>query len=414
MRKNNTESALVMKPEKAKKSHNFFKSEGFKSFASSAISVLLGILIGAIVMLIISLIMPDSKPFQGIIKLISGPFAARTKDNKLYNLGNMIFYTVPLIFTGLSVGIAYKTGLFNIGCPGQYLMGAVGALLVGLYLHPTTPAGQVFCWILALLAGMACGALWAIIPGLLKAFFNINEVIIGIMTNWIAANSATLIFTYTKAIQDTTANHGGFLIKVTDCATPSLGLGELFNNSMIDCGIFIAIIVAVALFFIMNKTTFGYQLKACGSNKNASKYAGLNEKRNIILSMAIAGALAGLGAALYYLNPKIEFKFSSQYSKLPDYGFNGIASAFLANCSPIGTIFSSLLIRYLNMGGEFLTSSGFNRYVAEIIISVIIYLAAFTRIFKDLLTKLINKKELVEADAFKLTISDDIKKGESK
>ena len=384
------------------KIRSFFKSDGFKSFLSSVFSVLIGILIGFLVMLFISCFMSDSDAFSGIEKIISGPFAAKTKNNRLYNFGNMIFYTVPLIFTGLSVGIAYKTGLFNIGAPGQYLMGIVGSLIVGLYLKPTTEFGHIACWLLAVLAGIICGALWGIIPGLLKAFFNINEVIICIMTNWIAANATTLIFSYTKEIQNNTANHGGFLIKVTDCATPSLGLGELFNGSMIDIGIFIAIGVAIFLAIVMNRTTFGYQLKACGSNKNASKYAGLNEKRNIVISMAIAGALAGLGAALYYLNPKIPYKFTSQYSQLPPYGFNGIASAFLANCSPIGIILSSLLIRYLNAGGEFLTSCGFNRYVADIIISVIIYLAAFSRIFKELLSKVFNRKERSGSNFLKL------------
>ena len=157
-------------------------------------------------------------------------------------------------------------------------------------------------------------------------------------------------------------------------------------------GIFLAIGIAIVIFIILNKTTFGYELKACGSNREASRYAGLNEKKNIILSMAIAGALAGMGACFYFLN-SIEFKYSSQYAGLPAYGFNGIASAFLANCHPIGIIFSSIFIRWLNNGGEFLSGVGFNRYIADIVVAVIIYLAGFTRFVGELITKIRKKKE---------------------
>ena len=133
-------------------------------------------------------------------------------------------------------------------------------------------------------------------------------------------------------------------------------------------------------------------------NKDASKYAGLNEKRNIVLSMGIAGALAGLAACMYYLNAGIEYKYASQYSSLPAYGFNGIASAFLANCNPIGTVFASIFIRYINMGGEYLTKVGFNRYVADIVIAVIIYLAGFSRIIRELLNKKRNPKNQPKAE----------------
>ena len=148
----------------------------------------------------------------------------------------------------------------------------------------------------------------------------------------------------------------------------------------------------------MNKTVFGYELKACGANKEAARYAGLNEKRNIIISIAIAGALAGAGAALYYLNPGIEYKYVSQYSGLPSYGFNGIASAFLANCNPIGVVFSSILIRYLSAGGDYLVKVGFNRYVADVVVAVIIYMAGFTRIIQEALAKAGNKKEKEDAN----------------
>lgn len=371
---------------------NFFYKDGTTSFISSLMSVAIGLFVGLIIMVVISFVSDEislSGAFEGLVKLLKGPFASSIHRYVLSNVGNTIFYAVPLICTGLSVAVAYKTGLFNIGAAGQYVMGTMGALMVGLYLQTTNRFAGVLVWALAVLAGMVCGALWGVLSGLLKALFNINEVIVCIMTNWIAANLATWIFSGQSAIISKENTKGAYLIKPLESGnyTPKLGLDKLFPGSYIDIGIIVAIIVAIVIYIIMNKTTFGYELRACGANRHASKYAGLNEKRNIILSMAIAGALAGLGAALYYLNPGIEYNYVSQYSNLPAYGFNGIASAFLANCNPIGVFVSSLFIRYLNMGGEYLNSVGYNRYIADIIIAIIIYTAGFSRFFRELLNK---------------------------
>ena len=374
----------------------FFKSDAAQSIISSIISILIGILVGFIAMLVITFINSENSigdAFKGVGIIIRGPFSSNITKYMLSNTGNMIFYSVPLIFTGLSVAIAYKTGLFNIGAPGQYVMGTIGSLYVALSLHATSTFGAVLIWLLALIVGTLCGALWGMIPGLLKAFFNINEVIICIMTNWIAANISSWFFKYQTAIQSTENTKGGYLAKPLENFTPKMGLDKLLPGSLLDIGIIIAIAVAIAVYIVMNKTTFGFELKSCGSNKDAAKYAGLNEKRNIILSITIAGALAGMGASLYYLNPGIEYRFVSSYSALPAYGFNGIASAFLANCNPIGVIFSSVFIRYLNMGGDYLVGAGFNRYVADIVVAVIIYMAGFTRIIKEFLSGKYSKKK---------------------
>ena len=369
-----------------------YQKDSTKSILSSVISIAIGLVIGLIAMIFISFFNNDisiASAFKGFGIIISGPFASSNGKYVVNNLGDVIFYSVPLILTGLSVAIAYKTGLFNIGAPGQYIMGTVGCLLVALSIQTTNRFAGIMVWLLAVIVGMLCGMLWGFIPGILKAFFNINEVIISIMTNWIAANIATWIFTLNicSGLISKENTKGAYLIKNVSNFTPKLGLDKIFTGSYIDGGIFIAIIVAIVIFIILNKTTFGYELKACGMNKDASKYAGLNEKRNIVLSMGIAGALAGLAACMYYLNPGIEYKYASQYSSLPAYGFNGIASAFLANCNPIGTVFASIFIRYINMGGEYLTKVGFNRYVADIVIAVIIYLAGFSRIIRELLNK---------------------------
>ena len=372
-----------------------FKNDAVQSIVSSIISILIGVLVGFIAMLIITFINEGNSvkdAIQGVKIILSGPFSSTVTKYMLTNTGNMIFYSVPLIFTGLSVAIAYKTGLFNIGAPGQYIMGTIGALYVSLSIQTTSVAGALGVWALALLVGTICGALWGVIPGLLKAFFNINEVIICIMTNWIAANISSWFFKYQTAIQSTENTKGGYLAKPLQNFTPKIGFDKLFPGSLLDAGIVIAIIVAIIVYIVLNKTTFGFELKACGANKDAAKYAGLNEKRNIILSITIAGALAGMGASLYYLNPGIEYRFVSQYSALPAYGFNGIASAFLANCNPVGVVFSSLFIRFLNMGGDYLVKVGFNRYVADIVVAVIIYMAGFTRIIREWLNGRLSRK----------------------
>ena len=390
-----------------------YNKNAFQSILSSIISIAIGLLVGLIIMIIISFTTPDitiGDAFSGLFILLKGSFASTNTRYLLSNTGNVIFYSVPLILTGLSVGIAYKTGLFNIGAPGQYIMGTVGALMVGLSIQTTNRFSGIMVWILAILAGMICGAIWGIIPGILKAFFNINEVIVCIMTNWIAANFATWFFMNQTSIISTENTKSAYLIttKLTGNYTPVFGFDKVFPGSLADFGIILAIIIAVVIHIIMNKTVLGFELKACGSNRNASKYAGLNEKRNIMLSMVIAGALAGLAASLYFLNPGIEYKYQAQYSNLPAYGFNGIASAFLANCNPIGTIFSSLFIRYLNMGGEYLTKVGYNRYIADIIIAIIIYIAGFTRIIREFLSKRKRKnlKKLGEEKETKVVIEE--------
>ncbi len=376
----------------------FYKKDGTRSVISSLICILGGIFVGFIVMIILSLANPMldfADAFQGLGIIFGGPFASGSAKYIVTNLGDMIFYAAPLIMTGLSVAIAFKTGLFNIGAAGQFLMGTLGSLLVALNINTVgNPAAGFFVWLLALIVGMIFGMLWGAIPGIFKALFNVNEVIVCIMTNWIAANIVSWVFSAMPHLVNTGSGKGGYLITTlsTGNGTPKLGLDKIFKGSYIDMGIIIAIVLAIAILIILNKTTFGYELKACGSNKHSAKYAGMNEKRNIILSMAIAGGLAAIGGALYYLNPGIELKFTSVYSKLPDYGFNGIPVALLASNNPFGVVFAGLFLRYLGQGGDNLTSAGYNRYIADIIIAIIIYFAGFAKFIRDLLLRRSKKK----------------------
>ncbi|MBQ6020432.1 MAG: ABC transporter permease [Clostridia bacterium] len=376
----------------------FFRKPAVQSIVASLICVLGGLLVGFIVLLLMAVFskdIPVSEAFRGILIVLSGPIAAGNPKDVLFTCGNMLFTATPLIMTGLSVALAFKTGLFNIGAPGQYLMGAMGSLLVALSIpQGTMPAALI--WILAFLAGTLLGVLWGAIPGFFKAKFNVNEVIVCILTNWIAANVVSWVFYANQEkfvnIAETKTN---FIKKTISngVSTATFGLDKLFANSYLDVSIVIVCVIAVLLYVMLNKTTFGYELRACGYNRNAAKYAGMNEKRNILLSMAIAGGLAGCGAALWCLNGQQDFKWNT-YQSLPNVGFNGIPAALLASNNPIGVIFSAIFLRYIDTGGSYLPGeTSFNEYVSQLIIAVIIYFAGFSKFIKDYLKKKQMKKE---------------------
>lgn len=369
----------------------FFAKSGTKSVLSSLICIAAGIFVGWLVLLILALVsdkIPVSHAFKGLAIILAGPFASGGGKNIAFVLGDMLFEAAPLMLTGLSVAIAFKTGLFNIGAPGQYLMGAMTSVIVALSI-PTTPGTAVLVWLLALLAGMVAGMVWGMIPGFFKAVLGVNEVIVCIMTNWIAANVVSWVFFNQKQFINTAGGKTAYTLPTTanGVATPKLGLDKIFPGSNLDIGIFIAIAVAIVLFVLLNKTTFGYELKACGHNKNAAKYAGMSEKRNIVLSMAIAGGLAALGASLYYLNGGAELAWNT-YSKLPDTGFNGIPVALLASNNPLGVVFSSVFLRFIDKGGYNLAGfTAYNEYVSDLIIAVIIYFAGFAKLIGELLSR---------------------------
>ena len=383
---------------------SLYKKDGTKSVISSLMCIVAGIFIGWVVLLILALTsdkIPTSDAFKGLAIILAGPFASGGSKNIAFVLGDMFFEAAPLLMTGLSVAIAFKTGLFNIGAPGQYLMGAMGSVIVALSV-PTTPQTAFWVWLLALAVGMLCGMIWGLIPGLFKALLNVNEVIVCIMTNWIAANIVSWVFANNKQFINTAGGKTAYTLPTTanGVSTPKLGLDKLFPGSNIDIGIFIAIIIAIGIYILMNKTTLGYELKACGHNKNAAKYAGMNEKRNIMLSMAIAGGLAAIGASLYYLNGGAELAWNT-YGKLPDNGFNGIPVALLASNNPLGVIFSSVFLRFIDKGGYNLAGfTAYNEYVSDLIIAVIIYFAGFSKLIKDMLSKRKAKKK-AEDDASK-------------
>ena len=345
--------------------------------SSSVLAALLCILIGLIVGLIaLFIINPEHAWEQGFLRIIQGGFY-----DFPYGVGKTLTNSAPLIMTGLSVAFAFKTGLFNIGAAGQYTLGAFGALYCALILH--------LPWYICLLASAVFGAVWGAIPGIFKAYLNINEVITSIMFNWIGLYMVNEIIYArgTGAMYDANNTRTWKVAQTSPSSViPSGGMAELFHTPSTTISIFLAIAAAVLIWVILEKTTFGYELKAVGLNKNAARYAGINEKKNIILSMTIAGALAGFGAGLLYLSGGAEWNPLNTTS-LPAMGFNGIATALLAASHPIGTIFSSIFISHITVGGSFLPTTYFPAEIADLISGIIIYLCAFAMLFRGVIAK---------------------------
>ena len=372
---------------------SFWKKNGTRSVVASLLSILIGLLTGSLVILIMGLTTPSlglKSAWEGIRLAFFGLFSTgRNAAGQLSfgfnptSVGNMLFRATPVILTGLSVAMANKAGLFNIGAAGQYLAGTCATLFIALSI-PSANVSPVLIWLLAFLGGMLAGALWGCVPGLLKALLNINEVIACIMTNWIAANVVTWLFDISNLKNVAESTKSGYIYKTTfnNVATSKLGLDKIFPGSQVNGGILVAIVLAVVVYIIMSRTTFGYELKACGANRHAARYAGIRDKRNIVLSMAIAGALAGAGGSLYYLAGNTEF-FWNTYQSLPAAGFNGIAVALLAVNNPLGVIFTGCFMSMLNIAGlQIKNLTGYNEYITDVIIAVIVYLSAFSLIIK--------------------------------
>ena len=392
------------------------KKEGTKTVLASLLSIFIGMLAGGLIITIVGLTndtLGVKGAWDGVRIVLLGLFVKGrdSMGNLVFTfnpqmMGNMLFNATPVILTGLSVAVAYKTGLFNIGAPGQYLAGTAATLFIALSIPVTgsemtawyaqqgvavgTTFPAWFVWGLAFLGGMAAGALWGAIPGLLKALLNINEVLACIMTNWIAANLVTWVFDVSnlKNIVENTKTGYIYNTSFNGVETSKMWLDKVFPGSQVNGGIILAILMAVVVFIILSRTTFGYELKACGSNRFAARYAGIKDKRSIVISMSFAGALAGAAAALYWLAGNTEF-FWSTYQQLPGVGFNGIPVALLAANNPIGVVFAGMFMSMLDICGLQLKNlTGFNEYITDVIIAVIVYLAAFSLVIKMMIGKI--------------------------
>ncbi len=404
MAKHNAVSPLLQKSTRP----SFLKREGTRTVIASLVSIAIGMALGSVIIVLVAALNDSitmKSAWEGVRLVFFGIFS--TGRNALggltfgfnaVSIGDMLFRATPLILTGLSVAVAFKTGLFNIGAPGQFLMGTAATLYVALSI-PSEKVPAALIWLLAFLAGAVAGALWGSIPGLLKSLLNINEVIACIMTNWIAANLVTWFFDAHNELKNA-AESGkiGYVCKTSSngVVTSKLFLDKIFPGSQVNGGILIAILIAVLVYIFMTKTTFGFELKTVGSNRYAAKYAGINDKRDIVISMAIAGALAGCAAALYYLSGNTEFYWST-YQTLPAVGFNGIPVALLAANNPLAVIFSGVFMSMLNISGlQIKNLTTYNEYLTDIIIAIIVYLSAFSLMIRMLISgqlKLFHKKQ---------------------
>ncbi len=356
---------------------------GLTSVAAALICILVGLALGLLFLVVLD---AEHAWKDGFVPIIQAGFRnvgnetlAKVGMNWM-TVGQEIVEAAPLIMCGLSVAFAFKTGLFNIGAAGQYTLGAFGGMYAAIILH--------LPWWACLLVATLFGAVWGAIPGLFKAFLNINEVITSIMFNWIGLYAVnTIIYGRGSGAMFNLKKAETYAIKEVSPQSliPSKIFGwdmfKTFKYGSISIAIFLAILVAIVVLIVLNKTTFGYELKACGHNAQAAKYAGINEKRSIILSMVIAGALAGFGAGLYYLAGGAQWN-PQDSTVLPSQGFDGISVALLASLNPVGCIFSGLFISHLSTGGAQMTQVYFPGEIADVVSGIIIYLCAFSSLFK--------------------------------
>ena len=367
------------------KFESLIRKDSFQTLLSSLICILGGLIVGYLVLLVIE----PSGAFEAIIAVMKS-FFRYPGTLKFKYLGQALVRTVPLLMCALSVLFAYKVGMFNIGVAGQYVAGAC----IALYAALAWKMPWYVCMILAMIAGGLLGAF----SGWLKTRCNVNVVISGIMLNWIMLYMTNLIL---GTVKSPTSPYTKPLMGTNNSALiPSLGLGKLFmDERSVTLAIPLAIIIAVAVWVVLNKTKFGYELKATGNNYHAAKYCGMKENRNIILTMVIAGALAGMGAAMLYLTGIEDWE--TTISSVPAMGFNGIAVAFLGGLSPIGSILSAFFIQYITTGGGNVDLQVYCSQISSLISSLIIYLCAFVAFFKLFIQTRLRKADEKKAAAAK-------------
>ena len=354
-------------------------SDSFHSILSAVMCAVVGIIVGFLILLIIN---AEHAP-KAISVILKNFMYYRNVGKRWYYLGQTLVKAVPLILCGIGVLFAYKSGLFNIGIAGQYCIG------IGISLW-TALAWNLPWWACLLLATLAA-AVWASIAGLLKAFCNVNEVIAGIMLNWIGLYLVNVLMQNEKVMNVGKSETYSIAQTSPQSLLPTFGLGKFFHdNEYVSIAIPLTILVAVIIYVLLKRTVLGYELRATGLNKNAAKYAGMKDKKNLILTMVISGAIAGLGAALYYLTDIQPWKTSSV---VPGMGFNGIAVAFLGALNPIGVIFAGYFIQHISQGGSFIDTKYFNPQIADLISSIIIYSCAFMFLFKTFIGKVISERK---------------------
>lgn len=360
-----------------KQRKSLLRNDGVQALLSSLACIVGGLLVGYLVLLMIE----PSGASKAILAVMKSFFNYKGKLMLKY-FGQNLSRTVPLLMCSLSVLFAYKVGMFNIGVAGQYVAGACASLYAALAWN--------LPWYLCLVIGMLAGGLLGVISALLKTKCNVNIVISGIMLNWITLYLTNFILGKVKSPNSPyTLNLRG---NNPSALLPSLGLEKVFNGEKsVSIAIPIAILLAIVIWVILSKTKVGYELKATGHNYHAARYAGMHENWNIVIAMLISGALAGLGAGLFYLTGIEEWE--TTVSSVPAMGFSGIAVAFLGGLNPIGAILSGFFIQYITFGGGFVDLNVYSSQISSLISSLIIYLCAFAGFFKYVMQTRIRKRD---------------------
>ena len=371
------------------KRSSFLRIPAVQTILSSLLCILLGMLIGFIALLIIN----PAGAWDALMDIIRNFLNYSKPTTQMKNLGNTLVKTAPLIMCSLSVLFAYKVGLFNIGAAGQYVACAGACIFCAV--------GLGWSWLPCMLAAMLAGAVIGAVSGALKAYRNVNEVISCIMLNWIClylvntllsgVKNPTSPYTYSVTKKVIMENGAQAVTDHPEAVLPSLGINALFNNNKyVGLAIPLAVLLALAIWVLLTKTKLGYELRATGLNKNAAKYCGMQDRKNIVLTMAIAGSLAGIGASMLYLTGFEDWSVTQ--ASVPAMGFNGIAAAFLGGLHPVGAVLSSFFIQHITDGGAQLDKQIYPAEISSLISSLIIYFCGFVLFFKLTMNKWLSRK----------------------
>ena len=346
------------------------------------IAVLLGFAFGILIMIVTGRDPLDI--FRALIRATAGIDTTKFGTDKWFNpryIGEFFVFSMPIILTGLSVAFAFRTGLFNIGAEGQLMMGAFGAILVGVLLD----LPMIIHLPLAVLTGVLFGALWGFVPGFLKAKFNVHEVVVTIMMNYIALFGTNYLY---KELPGSTNVK---TVPVSESASlASDFFADLTNSSRFHWGFILVIIAIIIFWLIIDKTTFGFELKSAGFNKHASKYAGMKVNRNIMLSMVIAGAFAGLAGVMMSIGT---FDYGRVLPAAEGFGFDGIAVALVGGTTAIGSLLAGLLFGALKAAQPLMQARGIPKDIASIIIASIVIFVAMQSGIKNFLKRFKEKEE---------------------
>lgn len=334
-------------------------------------AILMGFLVGALILAIAGL-----NPGVIYAKLFTGIFS------KPKFLVWSVVYATPLIFTGLGVAFSFRTGVFNIGAEGQFIVGSLAATVIGMF----CPLPAYITVPLCLIAAAAAGAVWSAISGLLKVKKGINEVLTFIMLNWIAY----YLSNYIVNLPGIKSPSKEATIDILDNAKMLLPLPvrQMTGCTSANYGIILAIIAAVVIWYIINKTTLGYELRSVGFNSHAAEYGGINSGASVMKALAISGALSGIGGAIQILGNAMHI---AQFAGQEGFGFQGITVALIASSNPIGCIFSGLFYGAMKYGGSKLNLVGAPKEVLDIIMGAIVLVIAITHVFKAFAQKKLQK-----------------------